>query len=323
APSGELINLSNLATPRVATGPVQIDHLDRARVVTLHGNVALGKSLGEAAAEVADFIADLDLPQGYEIQAAGQTKNMKETLDAVLFALGLALLATYMILAAQFNNFLHPLTIMLCAPLSLVGAFAALAIAGKTLEMMTQIGFLMLMGLVMKNGILLVDYINQLRRRGLALDQAVLEAGPTRLRPVLMTTFSTVFGMIPLATTGGEGAEFRGAMGIIVIGGLLTSMFLTLLVVPVAYTLMETGRTAASAGFERLRERSLALDIAHRADLGGVPHRASVAVVDWLRQRGERASRPASHRTTAAGEGRGSQPSHRTRAAGKAAPPAA
>ena len=109
--------------------------------------------------------------------------------------------------------------------------------------MMTQIGFLMLMGMVMKNGILLVDYINQLRERGLALREAVLEAGPTRLRPILMTTFSTVFGMIPLAIAGGEGAEFRGAMGIIMIGGLLASMFLTLLIVPVAYTLMDTAQS--------------------------------------------------------------------------------
>jgi HAE1 family hydrophobic/amphiphilic exporter-1 len=180
---------------------------------------------------------------------------MNETVDAMLFALGLALLATYMILAAQFNSFVHPLTIMLCAPLSLIGAFAALAIAGKTLEMMTQIGFLMLMGLVMKNGILLVDYTNQLRERGLTLREAVLEAAPTRLRPVLMTTFSTVFGMIPLATTGGEGAEFRGAMGIIVIGGMLASMFLTLLIVPVAYTLMDAAQTRLLRALLWLRDR--------------------------------------------------------------------
>jgi HAE1 family hydrophobic/amphiphilic exporter-1 len=253
APSGELINLSNLATPRIETGPIQIERQNRARVVALRGNLAPGKPMGEAAAEVEDFIAELELPSGYEIEATGQTENMKESIDAMLFAFGLALIATYMILASQFNSLVHPLTIMLSAPLSFIGAFAALALTGQTLGMMTQIGFLMLMGMVMKNGILLVDYTNQLRERGLALREAVLEAGPTRLRPVLMTTFSTVFGMIPLATTGGEGAEFRGAMGIIVIGGLLASMFLTLLIVPVAYTLMDSGQSAVARLVQRLR----------------------------------------------------------------------
>jgi HAE1 family hydrophobic/amphiphilic exporter-1 len=184
---------------------------------------------------------------------------MQESLDAMLFALGLALIATYMILASQFNSLVHPLTIMLSAPLSFIGAFAALALTGQSLAMMTQIGFLMLMGLVMKNGILLVDYTNQLRERGLALREAVLEAGPTRLRPVLMTTFSTVCGMIPLATTGGEGAEFRGAMGVIVIGGLLASMFLTLLIVPVAYTLMDAGQSTLVRLGERMRGKRAAV----------------------------------------------------------------
>ncbi len=253
AHSGELINLANLVTPRIETGPVQIERQNRARAVTLRGNLAPGKPMGEAIAEVERFIAELEIPSGYEIEATGQTEAMKESLDAMLFAFGLALIATYMILASQFNSLVHPLTIMLSAPLSFIGAFAALALTGQTLEMMTQIGFLMLMGLVMKNGILLVDYTNQLRERGLALREAVLEAGPTRLRPVLMTTFSTVFGMIPLATTGGEGAEFRGAMGIIVIGGLLASMFLTLLIVPVAYTLMDAGQSGLLRVIERMR----------------------------------------------------------------------
>jgi len=145
----------------------------------------------------------------------------------------------YMILAAQFNSFVHPLTIMLSAPLSFIGAFATVLIAGVPLDLMGQIAFLMLMGVVMKNGILLVDYTNTLRARGRSLYGAVLEAGPTRMRPVLMTTVSTVCSMLPVALGSGDGSEWRGPMGIITIGGLLTSTLLTLLVVPVVYTLLD------------------------------------------------------------------------------------
>ena len=158
-------------------------------------------------------------------------------MDAIIFAFFLALLAIYMILAAQFNSFIHPFTIMLSAPLSFIGAFAAIAILGSALDVMGQIAFLMLMGIVMKNGILLVDYINTLRSRGPRLRAAVLEAGPTRMRPVLMTAVSTICGMLPVAFGQGDGSEMRNPMGVIAIGGLATSTLLTLIVVPVAYTL--------------------------------------------------------------------------------------
>jgi HAE1 family hydrophobic/amphiphilic exporter-1 len=153
---------------------------------------------------------------------------------------------------------------MLSAPLSFCGAFAALLVSGQTLGMMSQIGFLMLMGLVMKNGILLVDYTNTLRAAGRGLREAALEAGPTRLRPVLMTTISTVFGMLPMALASGDGAEWRSAMAVISIGGLVASMLLTLVVVPVAYTLVDDaqaealrlGRAARTRLLERLARRA-------------------------------------------------------------------
>jgi HAE1 family hydrophobic/amphiphilic exporter-1 len=149
-----------------------------------------------------------------------------------------------MILAAQFDSFAHPLTVMLSAPLSFIGAFAGLALAGHTLDVMGQISFLMLMGIVMKNGILLVDYTNTLRSRGRGLREAVLEAGPVRLRPVLMTAVSTICGMLPVAFGQGDGSEWRNPMGMVAVGGLATSTFLTLLVVPVFYTLIDDAQQA-------------------------------------------------------------------------------
>jgi len=170
---------------------------------------AIGKSAGDADAEIEGFVSMLDLGQEYEFEAVGPSKRLRESIEAILFAFGLARVAIYMILASQFNSFVHPMTIMLSAPLSFIGAFAAVWIMGQQLDTLGQIAFLMLMGIVMKNGILLVDYINTCRRPGRALMDAVLEAGPVRLRPVLMTAVSTVFGMLPLALGAGDGSEWR------------------------------------------------------------------------------------------------------------------
>jgi HAE1 family hydrophobic/amphiphilic exporter-1 len=168
-----------------------------------------------------------------------------------VLAFGLALLALYIVLASQFESFLQPAVIMLSAPLSFVGAFVALRLTNTPMSIFAQIGLIALMGLVMKNGILLVDYANQLRGEGLSGREAITRAGPVRLRPVLMTQFATVAGMIPVALARSDGAEFRNPMGILVIGGLLSSTLLTLIVVPTAYSLAEDGaawveRTAAS-----------------------------------------------------------------------------
>jgi HAE1 family hydrophobic/amphiphilic exporter-1 len=217
---------------------VQIDREARARTITVYGNLD-EKAAGDADAETVGFARDLGITGAYEFSAVGPTKRLRETAEAIGFAFVFALVAIYMILAAQFNSFAHPLTIMVSAPLSFVGAFAAVLISGSSLDVMGQIAFLMLMGIVMKNGILLVDYINTLRARGMALRAAVLEAGPTRMRPVLMTAVSTIFGLLPLALGNGDGSEWRVPMGLVGIGGLATSTLLTLLVVPVVYTLVD------------------------------------------------------------------------------------
>jgi HAE1 family hydrophobic/amphiphilic exporter-1 len=238
ARSGELVPLRNVVEPRIGLGPLEIERENRTRVVTVYGNLA-GKPAAEADREVERLAREVGISGEYSIEAAGAAQRLRETGAAIRFAFVLALVAIYMILAAQFDSFVHPLTIMLSAPLSFVGAFAALRLYGGALDVMGQIAFLMLMGIVMKNGILLVDYTITLRRRGLGLREAAVEAGATRLRPVLMTAVSTVFGMLPVALGAGDGSEWRQPMGIVSIGGLTASTLLTLVVVPVAYTLVD------------------------------------------------------------------------------------
>ena len=252
--TGALVPLRNLVTPRIGSGPVEIDRENRTRAITVLGNLS-DKAAGTADEEVMRIGAELGISGEYELEPIGPSQRLRETTAAVGFAFVLALTAIYMILASQFNSFIHPLTIMLSAPLSFIGAFASVWVLGMSLDLMSQIAFLMLMGVVMKNAILLVDYTNTLRARGQSLYDAVLEAGPTRMRPVLMTTVSTIFGMLPVALSTGDGSEWRNAMGVVSIGGLLTSTLLTLLVVPVAYTLFDDAGAFALRWFRRVRRR--------------------------------------------------------------------
>lgn len=253
ASDSELIDLANLAAFNVASGPAQINRANRSRNISIFANTAPGVAAGDAALEFEKIIAQARLPIGYAVSAEGRAKRMKETGEAIGFAFMLALVALYMILASQFNSFTQPMIIMLTAPLSFVGAFIAIWLAGETMTMFTQIGLLALMGLVMKNGILLIDYANQAHAGGMSARDAMREAGPVRLRPVLMTAMSTIFGMVPVALSVSQGAEFRNGMGFLVIGGLTSSTALTLVVVPVAFTLMEDARQGVSRAFSWAR----------------------------------------------------------------------
>jgi len=252
--SGALVPLRNLVEQRIGTGPVEIDRENRTRAITIYGNLH-DKAAGTADAEVTQIGRELGIGGEYELEPVGPSERLRETTAAVGFAFILALTAIYMILASQFNSFIHPFTIMLSAPLSFIGAFASVWLIGVPLDLMSQIAFLMLMGVVMKNGILLVDYTNTVRARGVPLFEAVLEAGPTRMRPVLMTAVSTVFGMLPVALSTGDGSEWRSPMGIISIGGLTASTFLTLLVVPVVYTLLDDAGRLLQGLFRRLWQK--------------------------------------------------------------------
>ncbi len=250
--NGGLVDLASLAEFKIEEGPAQVDRRNRARTITILANNPPGVALGTATDKLQQIVADVGLPQGYTGTYIGQAERMKESAQAIGFAFLLALVALYMILASQFNSFSQPAIIMLTAPLSFVGAFAALSFTGMTMTMFAQIGMIALMGLVMKNGILLVDYANTAREtRNITAREAMEEAGPRRMRPVLMTQLATVFGMIPVAISTSQGAEFRNGMGVLMIGGILSSTLLTLFIVPVAYTLMAD----AYAGFGGFQSR--------------------------------------------------------------------
>ncbi len=238
--SGELVRMPNVATVKEEAGPVQIDRFNRTRQITVLGSLDRSqKVLGEAVSELTGYLNERGIPPGYTFGFAGQADTMKESFSNLLFALFMAIVMIYMVLASQFESFLHPFTIMLALPLSFVGAFGALVATGLTLNIYTMIGMIMLMGLVTKNGVLLVDYTNVLREKGADRMTAILKAGPVRLRPILMTTLALIFGMLPLALGGGEGAETRRPMATAVIGGLITSTILTLVVVPVVYAIID------------------------------------------------------------------------------------
>ncbi|MBI1180916.1 MAG: MMPL family transporter [Alphaproteobacteria bacterium] len=235
---GDLIDLDNLARLRVGTAPVEISRLDRSRMISVTATNSNGVALGQADAELRRLVGEMAIPPGYTVRTEGSIKVMKESSQAIGFAFGLALLVIYMVLASQFDSFVQPAIMMLCAPLAFIGAFLLIWLEGSGLSLFAQIGLVVLMGLVMKNGILLVEYANQFRAQGMSATEAMLEAAPLRLRPILMTALSAIFGMIPIALATSDGAEWRRPMGVLVIGGLISSTFLTLLIVPVAYTLV-------------------------------------------------------------------------------------
>ncbi|TNF37743.1 MAG: efflux RND transporter permease subunit [Deltaproteobacteria bacterium] len=235
--SGALIPMSQLVAIQEGDGPGKITRQDRQRQVLVYANLQ-GKPLAEAMEEVEQLAAKV-VPAGLDRSFAGQAKVMRESFGYMAQALVLAIILVYLILAAQFESFLHPLTIMFSLPFAVTGAFGALIIADMTLNIFTFIGFIMLMGLVTKNAILLVDYTNTLRERGMSRREALLEAGPVRLRPILMTTAAMIFGMIPVAISQEVGAEQRAPMAVAVIGGLISSTVLTLVVVPVVYDLFD------------------------------------------------------------------------------------
>jgi HAE1 family hydrophobic/amphiphilic exporter-1 len=233
-----LVPIADLVTVRRAVSPSEINRRDLARQVAISANLE-GLPLGTAAQKAMEAAAAIPLDPGYSISMAGDTEIMIESFTYLAEALLLAIVFVYLILAAQFESFIDPLAIMLSLPLSIVGMAGMLAITGDTVNIMSLIGLILLMGLVTKNAILLVDYTKVLRRGGMERREALIKAGRTRLRPIMMTTLAMIFGMLPLALAIGQGAEMRAPMARAVVGGLITSTLLTLLVVPVVYTILE------------------------------------------------------------------------------------
>jgi HAE1 family hydrophobic/amphiphilic exporter-1 len=250
---GELVPITNAATVRLEEGPVEIRRENRTRQIRIQANMASGIPLSVGTTKFEAWGAELGIEPPDRLVAGGRARTMQETGDDIAFAFVLALVALYMVLASLFNSLTHPFTIMISAPLSFIGGFVALKLLGMSLDMMSGVGLLVLMGLVMKNGILLVDYTNQLREAGRSRDEAILEAGPVRMRPVLMTSGALIFGMLPMVLSQAIGAEFRAPMAAITIGGLVTSTLLTLIVVPVVYSLVDSATVGVRGAAGRLR----------------------------------------------------------------------
>ncbi len=226
-----MVRLDQVADIGTVAAPAEIRRIDNRREILVSANIA-DRTLGDVTATLQALTASRDLPAGYRIRFGGEAETMQETIGHMVTALSMAIIFIYIVLASQFGSFLQPLAIMVSLPLSLVGVLIGLMVAGSTINMFSLIGFIMLMGLVTKNGILLVDFASRERRRGLTLNEALANAGVIRFRPIIMTTLAMIFGMIPLGLAVGGGGAQRAPMAHAVVGGLISSTLLTLIVVP-------------------------------------------------------------------------------------------
>jgi HAE1 family hydrophobic/amphiphilic exporter-1 len=236
--SAQAVPLSAVADVSLDEGPGEIRRAGQQRMALVSANIAQG-DLGAAAAEANALLAKIALPAGVFVRVAGQNEEMQSSFRSMQFALLLAIFLVYLVMAAQFESLIHPLVIMFSVPLALVGAVFALFITQTTISVVVFIGLIMLAGIVVNNAIVLVDLVNQLRQRGMERDAALVEAGRSRLRPIVMTMLTTTLGLLPMALGLGQGSEIRAPMAITVIGGILFSTLLTLVVVPVAYALLD------------------------------------------------------------------------------------
>lgn len=233
--------LSAVADVQLKSGPSEIRRYDQQRVVILSADIAYG-DLGDAVIDLQRIIDGTPMPRGVSALVAGQSEEMKVSFESLRFALLLAVFLVYLVMASQFESLKQPFVILFTIPLAAIGAIASLVIAGQVINVIAMIGMIVLAGIVVNNGIVLIDLINRLRKEGRNKFEAVLEAGPARLRPILMTTLTTVLGLLPVALSGGEGSEVSRPMAIVVVGGLLVATLLTLFVIPVLYTLFERER---------------------------------------------------------------------------------
>ena len=265
-----MVPLRQVAEFKPAFAERQIDRRNLQRQIRIFAGVAKDANVGDAAAEMREAIKDIALPPGYQFQYGGSSQDMQESLSFAIAALALGVIFIYLILASQFGSFLQPIAIMASLPLSLIGVLLALLIFGSTLNLFSVIGFIMLMGLVTKNAILLVDFTNQGLREGKPREQAILDAGQVRLRPILMTTAAMIGGMMPLALALGSGSEQQSPMAHAVIGGIITSTLFTLVVVPVLFTYFDTWGRNVQAWLRRNEPH------AHGAD-GGLNKEAVIS----------------------------------------------
>lgn len=245
--SGGLVQLANVVRIRETVSPKELNHYNRVRSATITANLPPGFPLGMAL-DALDKITHENLPPGIQHDLGGQSREFRESSTSLYLLFVFALVFIYLVLAAQFESFIHPLTILLAVPLAVVGALVSLFVFRQSLNIYSQIGLIMLIGLVTKNSILIVEYANQLRGRGLEIREAVEEAARIRFRPILMTSLATIFGVLPIAIGLGAGGEARRPLGIAVVGGMAVSTFLTMVLVPVVYTYLARFTKAVHAG---------------------------------------------------------------------------
>jgi len=238
SPTGAFITLGDVAEIENATGPVSINRQDQSRIVTVTAQV-VGRDVGSVNREIQEKLGNLILPDGYNVTMGGEQQEMMEAFQDLFLAFVLAILLVYMVMAAQFESLVQPFVIMFSVPLASIGIVLSLLLTGRSINIVSFMGVIMLAGIVVNNAIVLIDFINQLRQRGMSRFEAILKAGPQRLRPILMTTLTTVLGLIPMALGLGEGGELGAPLATVVIGGLTVSTLLTLVVVPVIYTIVE------------------------------------------------------------------------------------
>jgi multidrug efflux pump len=234
---GQLIPLSNLTSLEDMAGPSQLNRYNRMRAVTISANLMPGYTLGEAL----DYLENLirtDLPATAQIDYRGESLEYREASGALYFTFGIALFVVFLVLAAQFESFIHPLVIMVTVPLAVAGGLLGLAVAGMTLNIYSQIGIIMLVGIAAKNGVLIVEFINQMRDQGLEFKEAIVQASRIRLRPVIMTAFAAVMGSVPLILAEGPGAASRSSLGVVIFSGVSLATLFTLLIVPSVYNIM-------------------------------------------------------------------------------------
>src|SRR5688572_28428765 len=251
--TGELVPLSNLMALEDMAGPSQLQRHNRMRSITLSAQLAAGYTLGEAL-DYLENIIRTELPNTAQIDYRGESLEYKEASGALYFTFGIALFVVFLVLAAQFESFIHPLVIMVTVPLAVAGGLLGLWVAGKTLNIYSQIGIIMLVGIAAKNGVLIVEFINQLRDKGMEFKDAIVEASRIRLRPVIMTAFAAVMGSVPLILAEGPGSASRAALGVVIFSGVTFATFFTLFIVPAVYNLMARRTGSPNAIAYRLEE---------------------------------------------------------------------
>lgn len=237
--NGMLIRVKDVATVVETSGPRSIRRHNNKRAVTITAEIAESMDLRGAQKAAEDAIADIDLPSSYNLEFQGEIVEMQEAFDGLLLALLLAIALVYMVMASQFESLVHPLIVMFTLPLAAIGVIFTLFITGNNLNIPSMIGTIILAGIVVNNAIVLIDYVNKLRSRGMERDEALLTAGETRLRPILMTTLTTILGLLPLALVSGSGSEMQKPLAVAVIGGLTVSALLTLYIIPLVYRLVD------------------------------------------------------------------------------------